>query len=230
MGRPGRSPNAGSSPVSDWRKRAAAGRQWLADEREQEADERERLADEREQEADEREQEADERERLADEREQEADKRERLADEREKQLYELAHEIGGQAADIQRRTQEAIERSRARLMATRNRLERSAAVLRRSEAGALRAGAKFGMASLESEQELARRLPDPAVQTQRAKLLRRRLAAAAAALAAVEEELARTYDELAGRGGAQGSERRCRAEAAREAARQARKIDDQFRD
>jgi hypothetical protein len=94
----------------------------------------------------------------------------------------------------------------------------------------MRARAKIGGAARESERELTRRLPDPVPQAERAKLLRRRLAVAAAALAAVEEGLARTHEELAGRDRTQATEHRRRAEAAREAARRAHEIDGQFRD
>ena len=186
------------------------------------ADERERLADAREQDAD-------ERERLADVREQDADERERLADVREQFLDELARDLDMRVADTQRRSQEAIGRSQARLAAARDRLDRSEAALRRSLASAERAQAQIDRADSAGEGELARQPHDPGVHIERAKMLRRRLLVTATALAAAEEKLVGIHEELASRRPAQASEYRAIAEAARKAALQARDIEQQLR-
>ena len=172
---------------------------------------------------------ADDRERLADAREQDANERERLADVREQFLDELARDLDMRVADTQRRSQEAIGRSQARLAAARDRLDRSEAALRRSLASTGRAQARLDRSDAASEQGLARRPDEPGVHIERAKMLRRRLLVAAAALAAAEENLAGIHEELAGRRPAQASEYRVIAEAARQAALQARDIEHQLR-
>jgi hypothetical protein len=186
------------------------------------ADARERLADVREQDAD-------ARERLADVREQDADARERLADAREQFLDELARDLDMRVADAQRRSQEAIDRSQARLAAATDRLDRSEAALRRSLASAGRAQELIDRADAASERRLARQPHDPGVHIEQAKVLRRRLLVTAVALAAAEDKLVGIHEELASRRPAQASEHRAMAEAARKAALQARDIEQQLR-
>jgi hypothetical protein len=220
MGRSGRSPEAGA-PAPGRREHPAAESGRLADEREHEADERDQLADERERAAD-------ERERLADEREQEADEREQLAEHREKRLDELAREVALLVADRHARAQQAIERSDAKVAATRERLDRSEAALLRSEASAVRAQAQIDRTAAQGEREPANQPPDADVPAELVTVLRRRLSVRAASLATGFEELAQAYEELTARDPPQDDEHRGNAEAARKAAHQVGEIGRRF--
>jgi hypothetical protein len=98
------------------------------------ADQREALSDERDRKADRREALADERDRKADQREAPADERDRQADQREKHLNELAQQVGLQAVSRIGQSREAIKRSRTIMSASRDRLDRNEATLRRAQA------------------------------------------------------------------------------------------------
>ncbi|MBY8343114.1 hypothetical protein LXH13_14330 [Streptomyces spinosirectus] len=84
---------------------------------------------------------ADERERQADERQRVADERERQADDREQRLAAWETRLDTQARAQNRaipshrqRSYEAIERARGLVEASRERLDRNAAALRRADA------------------------------------------------------------------------------------------------
>ncbi|MGE5286681.1 MAG: hypothetical protein ACM3ML_05655, partial [Micromonosporaceae bacterium] len=75
---------------------------------------------------------ADERERRADDRETRADEHERKADERQRELDERARRLGAAVASLEQRTLETIERSRALLGASGQRLNRQEAAVKRA--------------------------------------------------------------------------------------------------
>src|SRR5215831_247716 len=124
----------GQAAPADLRGPPAGERESLADERERKADQRQVLADERERKADQRQVLADERERKADQRQGLADERERKADRREDRLAELAQQFGVHTGSRVRQSREAIERSRAILSASGDRLDRNEATLRHAQA------------------------------------------------------------------------------------------------
>lgn len=140
----------------------------------------------------------------------------------------IAQDLGVLTASRQRRALEAIERSRALLSASSDRLDRGEAALRRSAASAERDQAEVDRVVGQSERELACRPPDPREQIEYAKALRKRLSATAAALATTEDEVAQVHDELAARRPEHASEYRRAADAARKAADHAREVERQY--
>ena len=125
----------------------------------------------------------------------------------------------------------AMEHSRAMMVATIERLRRSEAALRRTEANAVRARMHVDRtATSESQRELDHQPPGACVRIERAAVLRRRLSVMAAALAEAGDALAQIQDELAGHHPTYASEYRRSASQARKAADWAREIERQFSD
>ncbi len=204
--------------------RAADERQRLADQRERRADERERIASGREAVADERERQADQREREADRREAALTERQREIDERERELDRRGRVLGEAVETLAQRTLETIERSRALLALSGQRLNRQEAAVMRVEAHRERHQAEIDRGAAEGERVRAAALPDPGKAIERAKALRKQALAAMEAFAANEEEIARVHEQLAARRPERRDEFRHTAELARTMARRARDL------
>jgi hypothetical protein len=205
--------------------------QHAADDRARVADERERLAEQREREANAREALADQRERRADEREREADRREAALnerqqeiDERERELDERGRELGAVVETLHQRALETVERSRALLALSGQRLNRHEAAVKRAEGYRERQQAELSRTLAESKRGHAAALPDPSEAIERARVLRAQATAAMESLAAREDEIARIFEELASRRPARRDEYRRTAEQARTGARRAREV------
>lgn len=120
------------------------------------------------------------------------------------------------------RAHESIERARAVLAASGDRLDRSEAALKRLAARVAREQADVDKSVAHSERDLQRQPPDPGDLIERAATLRNQIAAAIADLASTEEAIARMHDELAARYPRQSGEHLRAADEARTAARLAR--------
>ena len=210
---------------------AASAQQEDMTERERVADERERVAGERERKANKREALADERERKADEREREADRREAALnerqwgiDERERELNERGRELGVVVESLQQRALETVERSRALLALSRQRLNRHETAAERAQAHQERQQAELSRTLAQSKREHAAALPDPTEVIARARALSEQARAVMEAIAANEEEIARLHEELAARSPERREEYRHTAEQARVNARRAREV------
>jgi hypothetical protein len=201
-----------------------ADRASLADEREYTADERERQADARERTADAREQTADNREQTADDREAQLDERQRQLDERERSLNERAQRNGVAVDDLQQRVLANIERSRALLARTAQRLDRQEAGLRRAANYGEREQAEISRESAEVERRLVSALPDPSKAVDWATETRARARNAIASFAAAQEEIARINEQLAARLPDHHDEYQRIAGQARETARKALEV------
>jgi hypothetical protein len=217
--------------AADERQRAADEREWAADERQRAAEERERVADERERRANEREALADQRERNADEREREADRREAALnerqqemDEREQELDEHRRALGEAVKTWEQRALETVERSRALLALSGQRVDRHEAAVKRAQGYRERRQAQLGRAVAEMKREHAAVLPDPREAIARAKVLGEQATAALEALAVNEDEIARIHEKLAASRPERRDEYRRTAEQARTAARRAREV------
>ena len=125
---------------------------------------------------------------------------------------------------LRQRTLETIERSRALLAVSAERLNRQEAAVERDQARRGRQQADVERASAESERDLAGWLPDPAKPIERAEALRKQAAAAIEAFAGTEEEIARIHEELAASRPSRRDEYQRTAEQARATARRAREI------
>jgi hypothetical protein len=185
---------------------ALVARERAADERDRLADERQRQADDRDTIANQRERRADEREAHADTRDGEADRREAVATEREQQLSqrEQAVEDHGRTLNaavegLEQRMLDTIERSRALLALSAQRLNRQEAGVKRAQAHRERQQAEISRAAAGTERRLADWMPDPSSLTERAESLRKHARLAIQAFAASEEETARLYQDLAAR-------------------------------
>jgi hypothetical protein len=222
--------NAGSA-----QREAVVAREHAADERSRLADERERRADERETAANQRELRADQREAVADAREHEADRRETAATGREQQIETREHELEehgrvlGAAVDgIEQRVLDAIERSRALLDLSGQRLSRQEAGVRREQAHRERQQAEVSRAVAETEQKLDDWLPDPSSLTERRTVLRKQARHAIQAFVSNEEETARLFQDLAARNPEHREEYLDAAQQARTSARSAREALSRF--
>ena len=220
----GKRPAAGDENRASDQRETQVARENAADERQFRADQREAMADERERKANEREALADERERKADRREAEADRRQREADEREQDLDDRGQALDLAVDTLQQRTLETIERSRALLTVSADRLNRQEAAVGRAQARRGRHQAEAERASAESERDLAAWQPDPSKQPERAEALRKQAVAAIEAFAMTEEEIARIHEELAASRPSRRGEFQRTAEQARVTARRAREI------
>jgi hypothetical protein len=123
---------------------------------------------------------------------------------------------------LEQRTLETIERSRALLALSGERLNRQEAAVMRVEARRERHQAEIYRASAEGERKQAVVLPDPSKAIERAKALRKRARTAMEALAGNEDEIARVHELLAARRPEQRDEYRRIAEQARMRARRVR--------
>jgi hypothetical protein len=189
----------------------------LSDERDRKANARERLADERECREDQREHRSDEREIQAAKAEVRAEEQERELGERERRLGGPAQGIfGGQVADH-------IERSRALVEATQQRLQRRYEARDRVNDRAERQQAEVDRASAEgARSRTVWRTPDRR-PIERAEALRERTCEVLEAFAAAEDEVARVHEELAASNPGHRDQYRRAAEEAHSAARKARK-------
>jgi hypothetical protein len=198
--------------------------------RERTADERERMAGEREAAADERERKADQRERDADRREAVLTQRQQEIDERERELDRRRRALGEAVETLEQRTLETIERSRALLALSGQRLNRAEASVMRTQARRERHQADIDRAAAETEREWVAMLPDPGESIERAKTLRKKVLAAMEAFAANEDEAARVHEQLAAMRPEHRGEYRRTAERARTVARRARQVLGTFAD
>ena len=220
---PQRGEAASGRDAAELRERAAGKYDALDDERDRMADERERKANEREHLADERERLADERERRTDERELQAENVEVRAGERARELGERKRRLGGPAQGILgQQVADHIERSRALVEATRQRLQRRGEALDRVKDRAERQQAEIDRASAESERsrtawQLRSRRP-----IERAEALRERACDVIKAFADAEDEVARVHEELAASNPGHSGQYRHAAEEAHSAAHKAR--------
>ena len=110
------------------------------------------------------------------------------------------------------------------LALSRQRLDRNEAAVMRAESSRERQHAELSRTVAASKREHAAALPDPGEAIERARVLREQAMAAMEALAAREDEIARVYEELAGRRPARRDQYRRTAEQARTGARRAREV------
>jgi chromosome segregation ATPase len=118
----------------------------------------------------------------------------------------------------------SIERSRALLARSTERLDRQAAGLKRTAEDRERQQAEINRESAESERHLLSGLPDPSNAVERAKDFRTRARNAVEALASAHEEIASINEQLAARLPDRRDEYERSAEQARAAAREARDV------
>lgn len=184
---------------------------------------KERKADERETLADGREQQADRREAAATEREQQVDKR-------EQELQKHGRVLGAAVEGLEQRLLDTIERSRALLALSEQRLNRQEAGVRRAQAHREREEAEITRATAETEQRLSDWLPDPRSLTERGQSLRKQARLALQAFASSEEQAARLHQDLAARNPGRRQEYLNAAEQARTSARSTRETLKKFTD
>jgi hypothetical protein len=144
--------------------------------------------------------------------------------ERERQLDERAHRVGVAVDDLQQRVLASIERSRALLARSGERLSRQEAGLKRTTDDRARQQAEINRESAESERHLVAGLPDPSEAVERAKNFHTRARSAVEAFASAQEEIASINEQLAARLPGHHDEYERIAEQARKAARKARDI------
>src|SRR5262249_1751498 len=132
-----------------------------------------------------------------DEREAVADKRERAANQRQEQIAELIGELRGLVSGAHRDALEAIERSRALLLAPAGRGARAEEGARRADDRRRRGQAAIARAAGYGERQLAHPLVGGQGPAGYARAMRIRLAATAAAFAAAEESTGSLFDQLA---------------------------------
>jgi len=222
-GEPGEAASAGSEALVA-REHAADERDRMAGDRDLRADERETAANQREQQADDREALADAREREADRREAAATERERKVEEREREFEEHGRALGAAVAGLEQRMIDTIERSRALLALSGERLDRQEEGVRRAQARRERQQAEVSRAAAETERKIADWMPDPNSLGERSKALRKRALAAMQEFASNEEETARLFQDLAASNPERREEFLDGAERARTSARSAREV------
>ncbi|MGY1500110.1 hypothetical protein ACW4TU_26615 [Streptomyces sp. QTS52] len=160
------------------------------------ADERGRAADVREATADEREATADRREATADERETAVDAWQDQLATQESRLDIRRRAAGAPAPSVRRRSYEQVDRTQGRLTAGQERLDRSAAALRRTDATDLREQETIDRETDVSTTRMAARDPVPlSVLQATADRLREQVAAAAEALAEAEDALVDEHEQ-----------------------------------
>ena len=108
------------------------------------------------------------------------------------------------------------------------RLNRHEAAVMRAQERQEREHAELGRAVAEGKREHAAALPDPREAITRATALREQALSAMEGLAVIEDQLARTYEELAARSPQRRDECRRTAEQARTSARRAREVVQRF--
>ena len=156
-----------------------------------------------------------------DEREAELDERQHQLDERERRLDERAQRNGAAVDDLQQRVLASIERSRALLVRSAQRLDRQEAGLRRTANHGERRQAEIKRESAGTERRLVYAMPDSSKAVDRARETRTRARKAVEAFAAAQEEIARINEQLAARLPDHRDEYQRIAEQARETARKA---------
>ncbi|MFE7168968.1 hypothetical protein [Streptomyces sp. NPDC057616] len=199
-------------------------REQRATEQQRVADERERLADIREAAADEREAAADRREAAADTREATVDGREAAVEAWQDQLatqerrLDARHRAAGDPAPgVRERSYEQIHRSQRLMAASRERLERSEAALRRLDARDQREQDAIDRETATAMRQMPAAGPVSLADLQtRADRLREQATAAAEALAQAEDALVHAHRK--GHRDQQAAEHRRRAAQARTAA------------
>jgi hypothetical protein len=125
---------------------------------------------------------------------------------------------------LEQRALETVERSRASLALSGQRVDRHEAAVRRAQAYRERRQAELGRAVAEVEREHAAVRPDPSEAVERARVLGEQAMAAMEALADNEDQIAHIHEGLAARRPERRDEYRRTAEQARTAARRAREI------
>lgn len=135
-------------------------------------------------------------------------------------------ELRGLATGAKQQTLDAIEDSKTVAAAQEERRVRREEALERLAAAAERQQADLNRAIAESERESARQPAGTRDRRGRLGTLRERVAASGMAFAAMEEDAARTYEEIAAHHHDPAHARKCRqsAEEARSAARRAREL------
>ncbi len=118
----------------------------------------------------------------------------------------------------------SIQRSRALLARSAQRLDRQEAGLRRAAEDRERQQAEINRESADAERRLVSALPDPSKAVERAKEVRTRARNAVEAFAAAQEEIARINQQLAARLPDHRDEYQRIAKQARETARKARDV------
>ncbi len=132
--------------------------------------------------------------------------------------------MGVAVDDLQQRVLAGIERSRALLARSGERLDRQEAGLLRVTEDRERQQAEVDRESAEAERHLVSGLPDPSNAVERAKGFRTRARNSVEAFASAQEEIARISEQLAARLPDHRDEYERDAEQAREAARRARDV------
>ncbi|MFC8124854.1 hypothetical protein [Streptomyces sp. NPDC057302] len=160
------------------------------------ADQRRRGADERDTVADERESIADQREAAADQREAAANAWQDHLASHEKELDVRLRAAGEVTPSRQQRSFERIDQAQSLLRASHERLDRSLAALRRSDATELREQRAIDQETELSTTQMAAQGPEAlkALKT-RASRLREQASAAAEALATAEDALAHEHEK-----------------------------------
>ncbi len=105
--------------------------------------------------------------------------------------------LGAAVESLEQRALETVERSRALLELSGQRLCRYDAAVTRARERREREQAELGRAAAESGRKHAAAPPDPREAIERAAALREQGLTAMEAFAAIEEQLARTYEKLA---------------------------------
>ncbi len=143
---------------------------------------------------------------------------------RERSLGDRAQKLGVSVEDLQQRVLASIERSRALLARSAERLDRQEAGLARAANDRDRQQAEINRQSAEAERRLVSGLPDPSKAVERAREVRTRARNAVEAFAAAQDEIARVNEQLAARVPERRDEYQQAADQARDTARKERHV------